>query len=1035
MMRFIPTLLLYPAVCRIIIRSLFFISVPLVPARCNVVSSNSDNLLIRKVLVLKYKEHYQEAISLLNNILISNTDPALKLQIINEQADLLGMTGRLRDAWKAFQKFEILSKESGNIDPELVSCHHFYLGRYYKKRYQQENADSDRDSSIYYFTKCNQEIINSHLDGSILQGMVFYEMGFMAARFLDDYEKARRYFSESGSIFQRLMDPKDPRLGTLFHDFSVVSRQLGDYERAVNYVRLAYLIRSDPANDMLERALQSQIVMANILYNRFEYESAVTQYKEVISKAEKIYGPKDQRLFIAVQNCGEALIYTGNLEEARNFLEKAVRINTVSNFTDSLNLSYTYLSLAELHETLADVKTAEKYLQGAFVIRKKLLGEKGRELYRAARILGGFYERRDQIGNALDHYQLAFMYLYPDFYNSDIYTLPEEDEQVSSEDLYYILFDKARAFYKLYKSRGERKDLQYSFQLYDRVYTLFNKSGDSDFFEESILDIPDAFQEELNLGITIALELFDLTGEEFYFEAAFRFIEQNKYIILEKEMAGSSGRSFLGIPDSVLQIERLLDEEINGIKHKISQLGAKEGALEYEYRIELLRKGSELNALRNGVNESIKRDYNPSDRVDLDDLLRIIDDGTAIMEFHSTKDMIYNVVLTKSSKDVVRIDNPHELQLNIDAYLDHLSGRALQDDPMDAYLRFTSTAHYLYRHLLLPALNKIADHKLELQRIIIISDGELAFMPFECMISEEAATSGIDYFGLRYIGGDYTFSYAYSLNILYKNQHAPPKYRKPEILAFSYSSTSTDSEVAQRSDELTELSYSAGELQSIKKWFPKGRFFGGSEATESRFKQLAPDFPVLHLAIHGTGDRDDHFNSRLEFKASMSDSLNDGKLYAYELYGMDLSRTRLAVLSACESGIGMQSKGEGIYSMARGFAYAGCPSVIISLWKVGDKATAALMDNYYRFLSEGMPLDECLRMAKVEYIQNSDEYLANPANWAAFISMGNYDAVVIKKQRELPYIVTVLIILFLSLVYYFRTRYNKHRRKNSTYGC
>ncbi len=61
----------------------------------------------------------------------------------------------------------------------------------------------------------------------------------------------------------------------------------------------------------------------------------------------------------------------------------------------------------------------------------------------------------------------------------------------------------------------------------------------------------------------------------------------------------------------------------------------------------------------------------------------------------------------------------------------------------------------------------------------------------------------------------------------------------------------------------------------------------------------------------------------------------------------------LAVLSACETGYGKLEWGEGIMSLARAFAYAGCPSIVMSHWLVDDKASAQLMDHFYRYLSEG----------------------------------------------------------------------------------
>ena len=92
-----------------------------------------------------------------------------------------------------------------------------------------------------------------------------------------------------------------------------------------------------------------------------------------------------------------------------------------------------------------------------------------------------------------------------------------------------------------------------------------------------------------------------------------------------------------------------------------------------------------------------------------------------------------------------------------------------------------------------------------------------------------------------------------------------------------------------------------------------------SEATESFFKERVQDFDIVHLAVHGEGDTLNELNSRLIFRPE-TDTVEDGSLYAHELYDLKLDKLDLAVLSACESGVGKQQTGEGVMSIARGFA-------------------------------------------------------------------------------------------------------------------
>ena len=99
-------------------------------------------------------------------------------------------------------------------------------------------------------------------------------------------------------------------------------------------------------------------------------------------------------------------------------------------------------------------------------------------------------------------------------------------------------------------------------------------------------------------------------------------------------------------------------------------------------------------------------------------------------------------------------------------------------------------------------------------------------------------------------------------------------------------------------------------------------------------------------------------------------------------------RADMAVLSACNTGTGKLRKGEGIVSLARGFSYAGVPSIIASLWTANDEATPLLMTSFYTYLKQGQAKDEALRAAKIAAIQSGGD-MAHPYFWGAFIPIGN----------------------------------------------
>jgi CHAT domain-containing protein len=111
----------------------------------------------------------------------------------------------------------------------------------------------------------------------------------------------------------------------------------------------------------------------------------------------------------------------------------------------------------------------------------------------------------------------------------------------------------------------------------------------------------------------------------------------------------------------------------------------------------------------------------------------------------------------------------------------------------------------------------------------------------------------------------------------------------------------------------------------------------------------------------------------------------DGILYSGEIYTLDL-HADLVVLSSCESGIGRLAKGEGMFSLTRGFIYAGANNVVVSLWKVYDKHTSKLMIEFYRGIAAGQDYSTALHNAKLKMLQNEDT--AFPVSWAGFVLVG-----------------------------------------------
>jgi len=218
-------------------------------------------------------------------------------------------------------------------------------------------------------------------------------------------------------------------------------------------------------------------------------------------------------------------------------------------------------------------------------------------------------------------------------------------------------------------------------------------------------------------------------------------------------------------------------------------------------------------------------------------------------------------------------------------------------------------------------------------------------------------------------------------------------------LAPAVASAATDEdrpESAQRAIESlrgpSRLTHSSEEADAIAKAAPRGTTFvaKGFDATrETALNGHLGEYQIVHFATHGFLDSEHpELSSILLTMVDKNGVKKNGVMPLHDIYNMDLS-AELTVLSACETALGKDIRGEGYVGLTHGFISAGSKSVIASLWKVDDRATAALMENLYQsMLQKGMSPAAALRAAKLQVMQ--DKRWSAPYYWAGFVVQGEY---------------------------------------------
>jgi CHAT domain-containing protein/tetratricopeptide (TPR) repeat protein len=190
----------------------------------------------------------------------------------------------------------------------------------------------------------------------------------------------------------------------------------------------------------------------------------------------------------------------------------------------------------------------------------------------------------------------------------------------------------------------------------------------------------------------------------------------------------------------------------------------------------------------------------------------------------------------------------------------------------------------------------------------------------------------------------------------------------------------------------SRLPFSREEVETIAEFVPKSSLLKATGFRASRTMAMSGDlgrYRIVHFATHGLLNSEHPELSGLVLSlVDENGKTQDGFLRMHEIFNMQLPAD-VVVLSACQTALGKEVKGEGLIGLTRGFMYAGAQRVVASLWQVDDRATAELMTRFYRgMLQDGMRPAAALRAAQVEMMKQKT--WASPYFWAAFVLQGEW---------------------------------------------
>jgi CHAT domain-containing protein len=566
--------------------------------------------------------------------------------------------------------------------------------------------------------------------------------------------------------------------------------------------------------------------------------------------------------------------------------------------------------------------------------------------------IAGIYVHQHRFDLASRYFQAAFDQLKPGMTDKDLLRVPVTD-QIKDVAKYVIglILDKGDAGLQEYMDTRQKPTALEALNTYKTCDLFLDRMRVEQGDERSGLfwrsDVRRLYEHAIDLCYRLGMP-----------EEAFYFIEKSKAVLLADKLTLQSRSS-----NEAILHRAQLSGAIRTLEGEQSA-AAITAARNSEIQKELLKARHEMYS----EEQNIRKNHPLYYQTFLDTAFitlrqaqsKLLNDHQALVELFTGDSTDYCLIVTPANVLLTRIDKA-DLDTTVNRFMSYISDPAALNRHFPEY---TAAASHLY-HLL------FSHDTLPNGRVIVSPDDR--WFPFEALISQMTAP------GPRYFLADHAVSYAYSFRYLQSAGINIERQKPADPSAKTFLGVAP---VEYKSPlHLQPLKGSETSLRRIAADFPGSDHLIAGSATRTNFLHAFCHYSVIQLYTHaatGSGENDDPV---IYFA--------DSALYLSDLIPETKPVTKLIILSACETGSGKLHQGEGVFSFNRGFAALGIPSSIANLWTVDDQSTYRLTELFYRYLTKGLPADQALQRAKLDFIGDRSGEKSLPYYWAAPVVAGD----------------------------------------------
>ena len=845
---------------------------------------------------------------------------------------------------------------------------------------------------------------------------------------LNEFRTARRYFEETLTLAINL---KDPRLEANVETWmGGTSEILGDVTKALEHQQQALKLARENGPQLAEGNALSNI--GKIYNDLADWQKALEYYQQALAVFQSLKLVQNQA--ITINNIGIAYSQSGEQEKALDYLQQGLPLlRSVKNKNSE---AYNLLNIGRVYRRMGQYDKALDYYSQAQAIQRETgnRAQSGETLDE----IGVAYAADGQFEKALDyHRQSLEIQRATGNIRREALVLTNLGQAYNALNQPDKALEQFRPAVTVFENIGDLASAAVALEGIARAEQKRGNLKDAQRYIETSLTLRETVRSrsgslELRASYRATIE----RAYEFYIDLLMQQHAKNPGQGFDAQALKASergrARSLLeklsearidireGVDPALIQREADDARVLNAKAQRVMQLKARRGSDE-----EIATLNRELRVLEDDyqqVQAAIRKSspqysaLTQPQPLDLKGIQQQLDADTVLLQYALGEERSYVWAVTQNGLETYVLPKRADVEAVAREVYDSLVARSLiksLETPGQRRTRiaqsdtnFESAAARLSKLILSPASAQLT-HK----RLVVIADGALQYVPFaaltvstgpyrplvfdhELVSLPSASAFAVQRQNLKdrpvaskavAVVADPVFS---SNDARLKGGFSAPVATEPAATRIIEHLQGT----AKGQLSIPRLPFTRLEADQILAVAPAGVSFKAVDFNANRSivtgGQLS-NYRYVHFATHGYLD-----TSRANLSAivlSLFDQQGkpqDGFLRAHDIYNLKLP-AELVVLSACETGLGKDVTGEGLEGLTRGFMYAGARRVIVSLWNVNDKATAALMQRLYTgMLRSGKTPAAALRAAQIEMLRTRQ--WQSPYFWAPFVMQGEW---------------------------------------------